>query len=42
MSGVAGPEQATPGVAGIVSVLVVGAAACTATILWWQRADHDR
>ena len=42
MSGVAGPDQATPGVAGITSVLLVGAAACTATVLWWQRADHDR
>ena len=42
MSGVAGPDQATPGVAGITSVLVVGVAASTATVLWWQRADHDR
>jgi ABC-2 type transport system permease protein len=42
MSGVAGPDQATPGLGGIASVLLVGAAACTATVLWWQRADHDR
>lgn len=42
LSGVAGPDQATPGAVGIGSVLLVGAAACTTTVLWWQRADHDR
>lgn len=42
LSGVAGPDQATPGAVGIGSVLLVGAAASTATVLWWQRADHDR
>ena len=42
MSGVAGPDQATPGAAGILSVIAVGTAASTATVLWWQHADHDR
>jgi len=42
MSGVAGPDQATPGIGGILSVVVVGVAASTATVLGWQRADHDR
>ncbi len=42
MSGVAGPDQATPGPAGILSVIIVGVLASTATVLWWQRADHDR
>ncbi len=42
MSGVAGPDQATPGASGVLSVLVVGVAASTGTVLWWQHADHDR
>jgi ABC-2 type transport system permease protein len=42
MSGVAGPDQATPGAGSIAGVVVVGLAACTVTVLWWQRADHDR
>jgi ABC-2 type transport system permease protein len=42
ISGVAGPDQATPGSAGILSVVLVGVAASTATVLWWQHADHDR
>ena len=42
MSGVAGPDQAPPGAAGIASVMLVGAVASTTTVLWWQRADHDR
>lgn len=42
MSGVAGPDEATPGPAGVVIVIVVGVAASAATVLWWQRADHDR
>ena len=42
ISGVAGADQATPGPAAILSVIVVGAAASAATVLWWQRADHDR
>ena len=41
-SGVAGPDQGTPGITGIVSVIVVGTLASIATVLWWQRADHDR
>jgi len=42
ISGVAGADQATTGPAAILSVIVVGAAASAATVLWWQRADHDR
>lgn len=42
MSGVAGPDQPTPGPAGILSVIVVGLVASSATVVWWQRADHDR
>ena len=41
LSGAAGAAQA-PGAFGIGSVLVVGAAAVTATVLWWERADHAR
>ena len=42
LSGVAGPDQATTGPAGILSVALVGLAASAATVVWWQRADHDR
>lgn len=42
LSGVAGPDQSSPSVSSLASVVVVGMATSTATILWWQRADHDR
>jgi ABC-2 type transport system permease protein len=42
LSGVAGPEQAGPGPLSIAGVVVVGAVASTATVLWWERADHNR
>ena len=42
LSGVAGPEQAGPGWPGISCVVVVGVAASVTTVLWWERADHDR
>jgi ABC-2 type transport system permease protein len=41
LSGAAGPGQ-SPGVVGIGSVLVLGAAAVAATVAWWERADHAR
>lgn len=42
LSGVAGPEQAGPGALSIAGVVVVGVAASAATVLWWERADHNR
>jgi len=42
LSGVAGPDQATASGWGIASVVLVGVAASTATVLWWRHADHDR
>lgn len=42
LSGAGGPEQAAPGVPGIVGVLLVGAFTVVATLLWWERADHAR
>lgn len=42
LSGVAGPEQAGPGPLSIAGVVVVGAAASVATVIWWEHADHDR
>ncbi len=42
LSGVAGPEQAGPGVWGITGVVLVGVAASASTVIWWERADHDR
>jgi len=42
LSGVAGPEQAGPGPLSIAGVVVVGAAASAATVIWWEHADHDR
>ncbi len=42
LSGVAGPEQAGPGAWSIGGVVVLGAAASAATMIWWQRADHNR
>jgi len=42
LSGVAGPEQAGPGPLSIAGVVVLGAAASAATVLWWERADHNR
>lgn len=42
LSGAGGPEQATPGLPGVVGVLLVGALAVAATLAWWDRADHAR
>ncbi len=42
LSGVAGPEQAGPGAVSIAGVVVAGAAASAATVVWWEHADHDR
>lgn len=42
LSGVAGPDQAGPGPFSIAGVVVVGAAASVATVLWWEHADHNR
>lgn len=41
LSGVAGPDQSTPGVWGIAGVVVVGLAGCFATGIWWRHADHS-
>ncbi|SES30091.1 ABC-2 type transport system permease protein [Lentzea xinjiangensis] len=41
-SGVAGPDQASPGLLGVVLVVPVGAAGVVATSLWWRNADQDR
>lgn len=42
LSGVAGPGQASLGVLSIAGVVLVGIAASGATMVWWQRADHER
>lgn len=42
LSGIAGPDQADPGVVGISGVLLVGVASSVATVNWWQHANHDR
>lgn len=42
LSGVAGPDQSSASVRSLGSVAVVGSASGVATLLWWQRADHDR
>ena len=42
LSGVAGPDQSSPGLLGITGVIVVGVAASVATGIWWQHADHDQ
>lgn len=39
MAGAAGPDQG-PGIVGVGSVLLVGLASVTATLAWWERADH--
>jgi len=41
VSGVAGPDQGRPGLLSIAGVVAVGAAACAATAIWWEHADHD-
>jgi len=41
LSGVAGPDQAGPGPLSIAGVVVVGAVASAATVIWWEHADHD-
>jgi ABC-2 type transport system permease protein len=40
LSGVAGPDQSSPGPWGIAGAMVVGVAASVATGTWWRRADH--
>lgn len=42
LSGVAGPEQASPGAWGIAGVAVIGVVSSIATGIWWEHADHDR
>lgn len=42
LSGVAGPEHAGPGAWSIAGVVLVGASASLATVLWWEHADQDR
>jgi len=42
MTGVAGADQAGPGRPGIAGVVLVGLAAAAGTVVWWQRADHNR
>jgi ABC-2 type transport system permease protein len=42
LGGIAGPDQAGPGGWGIAEVVLVGAAASIATVVWWERADHSR
>ncbi|GAB2817336.1 ABC transporter permease [Lentzea nigeriaca] len=41
-SGLAGPDQPSPGTLGVVLVVLVGAAGAAGTALWWRQADHDR
>lgn len=41
-SGLAGPDAVSPGLLGVVLVVLVGAAGMAATALWWRNADHDR
>ena len=41
-TGMAGPDQPPPGPLGYTLVILVGVASTTATVLWWQRADHTR
>jgi ABC-2 type transport system permease protein len=42
LSGIAGPELASPGPLSIAGVVVLGAATSVATVIWWEHADHDR
>jgi ABC-2 type transport system permease protein len=42
LSGVDGADGAAPGPGGIAGVVLVGVAASAATMIWWERADHDR
>lgn len=42
LSGAAGPGKPLPGAVGIALVLAVGVFAVVATLVWWERADHDR
>jgi ABC-2 type transport system permease protein len=41
-SGVAGPDQPTPGLLGYLLVVAAGAAGVIATAAWWRNADHSR
>ena len=41
-SGLAGPDQPSPGLLGFALVALVGAAGAAGTALWWRSADHDR
>ena len=40
IAGAAGPDHDQPGLAGITSVALVAVASVTATLAWWERADH--
>jgi len=42
LSGVAGPQHASPSGWAIAEVVLVGLLASLATGAWWQRSDHDR
>jgi ABC-2 type transport system permease protein len=41
-AGLAGPDAAPVGPAGVLLVLAVGAAGVATTLAWWGRADQDR
>ncbi len=40
ISGVAGPDQSSPGAAGVLGVVLVGVLASGGTVFWWQHADQ--
>lgn len=41
-SGIAGPDQTSPGALGFTLVAVVGMSCVLATVAWWRYADQDR
>ena len=41
-SGIAGPDEQTPGSLGYLLVIAVGVAGTAATVLWWRTADQNR
>jgi ABC-2 type transport system permease protein len=41
-TGIAGPDQDPPGLAGLLLVAATGVAGAVTTALWWNRADHTR
>ncbi len=42
LSGVAGPDQSSPGLLSMAGVVVVGVGASVATGVWWRHADQDQ